>query len=850
MSPPVREAAGIPGDVPERRWAWWVGGALGGLAGILWVSSFREGPARSLPRWVPMGSAWLALAGMAVGLADFVRLARMRVRIWGTRLTWSSALGLAGALAVISMVLLIVPGATGGDLEGIPFLLVPFVVHLLGWASLGSRWDDALRVLALSLVPFCLLVLASFSLSTLVFDGIPSVHGLWLVVGLATAGFWRFSRMSRWVGRLQARKRGQTVRAAKAVIILTAVCLATCLSVRQVWHRRVLGHEHLLRSAGFRPRFADFHFNPGARDAHPRLTLALKGPIPQGRQEIRHQGLWMAFGNVTRELGSTPWGDGTRGRIAKLQSDWPEYLQYVETRILGAARGADAWTPLDFSGHAAFEKSMPNYSGLVNVARVLEIEACEAALADRAGEAWNRVRDQVQLTNLILPQPLIIASMITVANQGITVATAATLLLHIEDSALPADIEREFRRWMTGDPVASGFEAETANALEMHSEIHGGGDRPHFNGGEWVQWLYGRLFDTVGAFDIDLLTTVSLIAPVPYWRSANTYEERAQPAEWLPRFGAGIPKFAGLTIKGKEARVRAQLVVIYSALKEHHRRAGTYPRALSVLVPGVAGQPDLVDPFGGGTLFYRASGSGSGFELASAGWRGTRMDTKEHWLSIQVGSPSAIFPPVVGSGYGDGPASHQPLVVGLNVLRDKAITPLRGVDWLQAITRDSRMFTWGESGGSAAWEWEANGGGRLRYRTGREWGTGVALSVPAGAPVNAAGAGFLVAEVTAPAGLRLTLNLNESGYDPAAPAGTYAGKGLSGADGEQFSSPVQTGTGRRQKMRIALMSLGMTDHSNHGGLRLLDAQAVGGIEISILGKQGDGIIEVHHLGFE
>jgi len=119
---------------------------------------------------------------------------------------------------------------------------------------------------------------------------------------------------------------------------------------------------------------------------------------------------------------------------------------------------------------------------------------------------------------------------------------------------------------------------------------------------------------------------------------------------------------------------------------------------------------------------------------------------------------------------------------------------------------------------------------------------------PRGGPVNMAGARRIVVRARATPGVRFVIQLTEDGAGPTSATG-FAG--ARGADGEQYRSPEQSGTGALREYAVPLGAFEATEgYGNPGGNEVLDAQALAHVEFYVPGSQGPAEIEITTIRFE
>lgn len=162
---------------------------------------------------------------------------------------------------------------------------------------------------------------------------------------------------------------------------------------------------------------------------------------------------------------------------------------------------------------------------------------------------------------------------------------------------------------------------------------------------------------------------------------------------------------------------------------------------------------------------------------------------------------------------------------------------------------DTHFITWGDnqSGSSLAATKTANNTLEIDARTGSGWGCGITFSPSYHAKnsdgsIDASGARQIAARIRAPAGATLRFGLIESGADWPN-ARRY--NGVNGADGEGFRHEgISTAEGW-QTYTVPLSEFRLLGgYGNQAGNRIIDVQALRGVEILFPGGQADTVIEV------
>jgi hypothetical protein len=169
------------------------------------------------------------------------------------------------------------------------------------------------------------------------------------------------------------------------------------------------------------------------------------------------------------------------------------------------------------------------------------------------------------------------------------------------------------------------------------------------------------------------------------------------------------------------------------------------------------------------------------------------------------------------------------------------------------IDNSAHVDTWGDgaTGGKAVAN-TTTGVITLDYETGTGWGCGASIpsNVPPlgnGGTVDLRGYNFFQFKAFVPKDVRFTIYMSESGS--AAP-GQAQYDGQNGADGESYSFPPFTGTGKWEDYRVDLSELERrTVWGNQHGNNILDLQALEDVEFYLPQSQGSGRMLVKDLQF-
>ncbi len=141
----------------------------------------------------------------------------------------------------------------------------------------------------------------------------------------------------------------------------------------------------------------------------------------------------------------------------------------------------------------------------------------------------------------------------------------------------------------------------------------------------------------------------------------------------------------------------------------------------------------------------------------------------------------------------------------------------------------------------------------LNFETGSGWGCGASFPSNIGpfvasGVVDLRGYNYFQFRAFVPKGLKFTIFMSESGNGD--PSGTSF-PGVNGADGESYSFPEFTGSGKWETYRVDLVNLERRLYwGNQHGNNILDLQALADVEFSLPGNQGAGKMLVSDLEFK
>jgi hypothetical protein len=141
----------------------------------------------------------------------------------------------------------------------------------------------------------------------------------------------------------------------------------------------------------------------------------------------------------------------------------------------------------------------------------------------------------------------------------------------------------------------------------------------------------------------------------------------------------------------------------------------------------------------------------------------------------------------------------------------------------------------------------------LNFESGTGWGCGASIPSNIGPYISGwvmdlRGYNFFDFKAFVPKGLNFMVYMSESG---AVAPGMDKYDGVNGADGESYSFPSYTGTGKWESYRVDLSNLERrTSWGNQHGNQILDMQALSDVQFYVPGNQGSGKMLVKDLEFK
>ncbi len=166
--------------------------------------------------------------------------------------------------------------------------------------------------------------------------------------------------------------------------------------------------------------------------------------------------------------------------------------------------------------------------------------------------------------------------------------------------------------------------------------------------------------------------------------------------------------------------------------------------------------------------------------------------------------------------------------------------------------KSTKHTPWGDDGAGAEMKFAWAGTALELAFSAKGWGSGITLR-PGVAPLvsnkvlDVRGYSALEVEISAPRGFEYRIFLNESSKDS---NGKPTWKGLNDGDGEQWQWEPRVGTGGFQTEELALEQLYFRESAgNQSGNKVVDLQALEGIEVYVPDAQGSGKIAIRKLQF-
>jgi hypothetical protein len=179
--------------------------------------------------------------------------------------------------------------------------------------------------------------------------------------------------------------------------------------------------------------------------------------------------------------------------------------------------------------------------------------------------------------------------------------------------------------------------------------------------------------------------------------------------------------------------------------------------------------------------------------------------------------------------------------------KKKAVKAVVFVDYSKA---EAKGNVFGDDSKSCGGTFEEKGGAAVfSFRPCADgWGAGVTLMRAAEGPLNAGGTTRIVLKAKVTKGIKIGVQVNENGIGPK-DAPSYAG--VEGADGEQWASPEQVGTGIVKTYTFTVKEFTVAaGYGNQNGNKTVDLKAVDALQVSVWGGQAGGEIAISSIKFE
>jgi len=502
----------------------------------------------------------------------------------------------------------------------------------------------------------CVLVLlGSVSLCVLPVPGFSSPWAPFLMTLVLGALYFRLSEWRRHAGRLC----GPDLRALGPLTFSLAVLAlgvwAAMGGTRAYWHARFSDLERDIRAQGHATSLA------ALRDGTPDSALSLQElSVVLERFDVLAKE-FAAAEHPGERLG--PWSASTYVQEAAHVMRQEPFLLKELAPVL--AKGYSRYTRLDFQAKSRnpTDVQSPQYSGFVELSRVLRVCAGCRAYRGELDRAWDHVRLSLALSNILANEPVFIGRGLGLAARSNAVNAAVQVMLNKPTTRLPPDIAEELRDSAPEAWIPEVVRLEIPWAFDLHRYLE------RVSGREWAAmsgfvgafgfspapdeerdpaglnsgYFLWSLFRAMGLLDMNFIpylkTLLHQVEPGT-WSQLQARKSRvdADAASWRRDWrylvtGFLTPWYGYAFEKGWTVRAWSQMAALVAELGASRGKLGRFPNSLSDLS---VDRETLLDPFSEGNIFlYAASADGRTFELCSAGPGGDRKGSYGQELCVR-----------------------------------------------------------------------------------------------------------------------------------------------------------------------------------------------------------------------
>lgn len=426
---------------------------------------------------------------------------------------------------------------------------------------------------------------------------------------------------------------------------LALACACVLSLVHNHWHGEAETAKRLLAFRGFPVSLEEFQEDlPDSEYAYPALARTVEGDFdPAFYDKSEHED-----GGVSR------WDPETIKREAASSAHYAAYLEKDLAPLL--RRKHARYMKVDHlqASRDPLNVPAPKLGNLSAISKIAKTHAVSLAAKGNAEKAWEMVRLQFALADLLSGDRTLLAKMVTLAIRRQGADAAAGILLNRPGASLPKDIRLRLQSASAGSLAVEGLRGELAYLFDIYNFIHGLEYKKFREHGGFSGILLTGSGSVSGAgpgFDYFLFSVLRRMGLVDLnaAAAAGYFSTAAEPGSWAETSErsreaesriSGLPFWPFLLVKYSlpsfavrtrefEVQARARMTLALAELQRFRRERGKYPRKLSEVKPGPA--PDVFS--GGGFLYEPAAG---GFDLCSAGAAGDRKEASSKDFCIRL----------------------------------------------------------------------------------------------------------------------------------------------------------------------------------------------------------------------
>lgn len=433
--------------------------------------------------------------------------------------------------------------------------------------------------------------------------------------------------------RLQGRGHGAIL---AALGLLGLGCLVLMSVIHSHWHARAEDVRRTMDISGFPVTLAQFQEAlPDGQYAYPRLAKAIETDFDP------------AFLNkIVHAEGAARWTAETARTEAAYAAHYAPYLERELAPLLKQKYAR--FLKVDYAAVARdpFKAPEPGLGKLSSIAKAARLSAVSAAVKGDTAKAWELVRLQFALSDVLANEKFLLGKMVALGIRGQGLDSVAGILLNRPGAVIPKDLRLRLRAASGGDTSGSLLKGEVAYQYDLYNYFHGlnfsrfreiGGSSAFLMSGPGgsgraglaLEYLGFSLLRRFGVLDMNSMASAgyfSTIAEAGSWAEVSARNREAEGrVNSLPSWPyllakISLPSYSRVLEREFVTRAKARLTLVCAELLRYRREHGKYPKNLSELGAGET----AADVFVGGEFYYAPAAGG--FDLCSAGAAGDRKD--------------------------------------------------------------------------------------------------------------------------------------------------------------------------------------------------------------------------------